>query len=172
MNPIRIVLLVSLGLVLSVSIHAQNEPLRLPLDKLMSKDDQTATGVSKLSASERQALEVWLTNFALRAMQAAQNAPAQNAPAQKPGPAGPAAAVGPYAGVNVRHWIKSVVERGQTIQLEDGSIWQINPFNKVDAILWMVVERITVIDSGNALYPYKLINSDGRSSAEAKLISK
>ena len=172
MNTIRILFIVFLGIVLSQSIHAQNAPQRLPLDKLMSKDEQTATGVSKLSASEREALEVWLTNFALRAMQAAQNMPPQNVPAQKPGQARPAPAVGPYAGVNMRHWIKNVVERGQTIQLEDGSIWQINPFNKVDAILWMAVERITVVDSGNALYPYKLINSDSKSTAEAKLISK
>ena len=70
------------------------------------------------------------------------------------------------------HWIKSVVERGTTIQLEDGSVWQINPLNKVDAILWLATERITIVDSGNALYPHKLININGKSTAEAKLISR
>lgn len=33
-------------------------------------------------------------------------------------------------------------------------------------------ERITIVNSGNALYPYKLINTDGKSVAEAKLISR
>jgi len=81
---------------------------------------------------------------------------------------------GQPAGIVARanHWIKSVVERGQTIQLEDGSLWQLNPLNKVDAILWLAMERITIVDSGNALYPHKLINTDGRSTAEAKLISR
>lgn len=77
---------------------------------------------------------------------------------------------GQVAGGN--HWIKAVVERGQTIQLEDGSVWQINPLNKADAILWLATERITIVDSGNALYPHKLINTDGKSTAEAKLISQ
>jgi hypothetical protein len=70
------------------------------------------------------------------------------------------------------HWIKSVIERGQTIQLENGSLWQINPLNKVDAILWMSMEQITVVESGNALYPYKLVNTSSKSAAEAKLISR
>lgn len=39
-----------------------------------------------------------------------------------------------------KHWIKSVIERGQTVQLEDGSLWQINPLNKVDSMLWMSME--------------------------------
>lgn len=76
------------------------------------------------------------------------------------------------AGQGTQHWIKKIVERGQTIQLENGTIWKINPLNKVDAILWLPTERITVIQSDNALYPYKLINSDGGSVAEAKLIAR
>lgn len=70
------------------------------------------------------------------------------------------------------HWIKAVIERGQTIQLDDGSVWQINPLNKVDAILWLPVQRITIVESGNALYPHKLVNTDSKSTAEAKLISR
>lgn len=75
-------------------------------------------------------------------------------------------------GANGNHWIKKIVERGKTVQLENGSLWQINPLSKVDAILWLPTERITIIESGNAVYPYKLINSDGKSTAEAKLISR
>lgn len=76
------------------------------------------------------------------------------------------------AGQVGNHWIKKVIERGQTIQLEDGSIWQINPISKVDVILWLPTERISIAESGNAIYPYKLINSDGGSVAEAKLVSR
>ncbi len=164
MNTSRFFLFVNFLAVAFVALaNAQNAPPRLPLDRLMSKEDQAATGVSNLTDTERAALEVWLTNFGLRVMQAGQN------------PAAPKAApraAGPYAGLNVEHWIKAVVERGQTIQLDDGSLWQINPFNKIDAILWMGVERVTVIESNNPLYPYKLVNTDSKSAAEAKLISK
>jgi len=82
----------------------------------------------------------------------------------------PGLAGGGVAGGN--HWIKSVVERGQKIQLEDGTVWQINPLNKVDAILWLATERITIVDSGNAFYPHKLINTSSKSTAEAMLISR
>lgn len=70
------------------------------------------------------------------------------------------------------HWIKKIIERGQTVQLEDGTLWQINPLNKIDAVLWLPTERIVIVESGNPFYPYKLINSDGRSTAEAKLLGK
>ena len=70
------------------------------------------------------------------------------------------------------HWIRKVIERGETIQLEDGSIWQISPLSKIDAILWLVTEKIVIVESGNPLYPYKLVNSDGGTSAEAKKISR
>jgi len=80
----------------------------------------------------------------------------------------PAAPLG--QGTNSNHWIKTIIERGQTIQLEDGSLWQINPLSKVDAGLWLPTERITIVESGNKFYPHKLINSDGKTAAEAKRI--
>lgn len=145
------------------SLYAQQgQAQQLKLDQIMSKADQKKTGVSKLTATERNELEKWMTQFAIDAMKLAQGQ----------GQAGAAKPPGVYRGGAKGHWIKKVIERGSMVQLEDGSIWQISPLSKVDAILWLVTEQIVVTSSENPLYPYKLINTDGQSSAEVKLISQ
>ena len=144
------------------SLYAQQpQAQQLTLDQIMTKADQTRTGVSRLTAAERRELEKWMTQFAINAMKLAQGQ------AQ-----GGGKAPGAYRGGANGHWIKKVIERGSMVQLEDGSIWQISPLSKVDSILWLVTEQIVVTRSDNPLYPYKLINTDGKSSAEAKLIGQ
>jgi hypothetical protein len=127
----------------------------LPLDKIMSKEDQQAIGVPQMSDAQRAALERWATGFALQVV-AASN--------KKAG--------GAYAGATDGHWVKSKIDGGKIIQLEDGSMWQISPIDKIETTLWLPTEGITIIESKNPTFPYKLINGDGRSSAEAKFISK
>lgn len=149
-------------LIALVSIaHGQDKPFRLTLDQVMSKQDQEQTGVSKLTPKEREALEAWVTQFALKAIQAT-----GTAPATKP------KAGGPYAGIGGGHWIKRVVERGNLIELEDGSLWALSALSRVDAILWLPIEKIIVTEGGAPGYPYKLVNPDGKSTADAKLLSK
>jgi len=144
-------------------LHAQQAQLPpFKLNQIMSKTDQQKTGVSKLTAAERKELAKWLTQFAINAMKVAQGQ----------GQARGGKALGAYRGGAKGHWIKKIIARGSMVQLEDGSIWQISPLSKVDAILWLVTEKIVVIRSENPLYPYKLINADGQSSAEAKLVSQ
>jgi len=52
-----------------------------------------------------------------------------------------------YAGVGGGHWIKKNVESGKLIILEDGSIWQIDPYDKITASLWLPITEIVVLDS-------------------------
>lgn len=145
------------------SLYAQQgQAQQLKLDQIMSKADQKQTGVSKLTARERKELEMWMTQFAINAMKVGQGQ----------GQAGAGKAPGVYRGGAKGHWIQKVIERGSMVQLEDGSIWQISPLSKVDAILWLVAEQIVVTRSENPLYPYMLINTDGQSNAEVKLISQ
>jgi len=56
------------------------------------------------------------------------------------------------------------------IRLEDGSLWEISPLDRIDTSLWLPVDGIIIIESRNPLYPYKLINK--RDKAEAKFISQ
>jgi hypothetical protein len=161
MKSHRSVSLFAAASILTGSTLGQDKPFRLPLDQVMTKQDQEQTGVAKLSPKEREALEAWLTQFALRAIQAS-----GTAPASKPKTAGA------YAGAASGHWIKRIVERGKIIELEDGSLWELSSFSRVDAILWLVTEKIVVTAGDMPGYPYKLINPDGESAAEAKLISQ
>lgn len=48
-----------------IASAADSPSLVISLDKVMSKDEQEKTGVSKLSSKERTALEQWLTRFTI-----------------------------------------------------------------------------------------------------------
>jgi len=122
------------------------------LDKVMTKEDQRRTGVSKFSAEERAALEEWLGKFAIDVAATVNKKE------------------GTYVGVGQRHWIKDVIDRGAIIRLEDGSLWEISALDKIDTMLWLPIDDITIVENKSPLYPYKLINS--REAAEAKLISQ
>jgi hypothetical protein len=79
-----------------------------------------------------------------------------------------------YAGVGGGHWVKKNVDSGTYMVLEDGSLWQIDPIDKVDAMLWLPISNITVIESssGSPGYNYLLINTDDDEKAHAKYMGK
>jgi hypothetical protein len=129
----------------------------LSLDAVMSKADQDRTGVSKLSPKERAALEQWLTDFAITM---ATKTAADASPEPK--------AAG-YAGFGQKHWVKSNAGGGKFIQLEDGSLWEVSPIDKINTMLWLPLDDVVVVESKNPLYPYKLVGE--RDAAEAKLVT-
>jgi hypothetical protein len=96
----------------------------------MSKEDQQAIGVPQMSEAQRAALEQWATRFALQVVAA-----------------GSKKAGGGYAGAADGHWVKSKIDGGNIIQLEDGSMWQISPIDKIETTLWLPTEGITIIES-------------------------
>jgi hypothetical protein len=44
------------------------------------------------------------------------------------------------------HWIESVVDDGRLIQLEDGSLWQVESYDRVTALLWLPETHVIVCD--------------------------
>ena len=66
------------------------------------------------------------------------------------------------------HWISKNIDSGAFIKLEDGSLWEISPIDKINSMLWLPISNITIIESKNPLYPYLLVNDDG-TKVEAKL---
>ena len=68
------------------------------------------------------------------------------------------------------HWIDDVMDDGNLIKLEDGSLWKVSPTDVVDSALWLPVTDITVIDSDDPEYPYKLVNTDDNEVVDAQLI--
>lgn len=77
-----------------------------------------------------------------------------------------------YYSLGSGHWVSKNIESGKYIKLEDGSLWEISPLDKINTILWLILDNITVTESSNLLYPYLLVNTDDNETAEAKLIAK
>lgn len=61
------------------------------------------------------------------------------------------------------HWVETVSSRGEIVKLEDGSIWEINSIDRIDTMLWLPPEAITVC--GN-----RLINTDTGEAVDATRI--
>jgi len=76
-----------------------------------------------------------------------------------------------YTGMGSGHWILENVNGGELIKLEDRSLWEISPIDRIYSMLWLPVSKITVIESQNPLYPYVLINGSDGKKVEAKLIA-
>jgi len=62
-------------------------------------------------------------------------APPQNQPFQQ------------SSGCKDGHWIKSVAGNGEIIQLEDGSIWQVDSIDTVISSIWLPISNITICGS-------------------------
>lgn len=77
-----------------------------------------------------------------------------------------------YYSTGSGHWVSKKIDSGKYIKLEDGSLWEISPLDKINTILWLTLDDITVIESDNLLYPYILVNTDDDETAEAKLIAR
>ena len=83
---------------------------------------------------------------------------------------------GKYSGVSGGHWVSKVIESGKYVILEDNSLWQVSPLDKINSMLWLVTEKITVVENKDGVYllsyPYKLINSDSKNAVEARYLGE
>jgi hypothetical protein len=68
-----------------------------------------------------------------------------------------------YSGCDSGHWVQSVSNDGQIVILEDGSVWQVDPVDAIDSMLWLPVDSIVACDD-------KLINTDDNESVSARRI--
>lgn len=58
------------------------------------------------------------------------------------------------------HWIQSVSSDGRIVVLEDGSVWEVDPGDRIDSMLWLPVTDIVACDD-------KLINTDDDEAVNA-----
>ena len=61
------------------------------------------------------------------------------------------------------HWIESVSSDGRIVILEDGSVWEVDPVDRIDSMLWLPVSEIVACDD-------KLINTDDGETVDAMRI--
>ena len=76
----------------------------------------------------------------------------------------------PFIDVGGGHWIEKVLDDGSIIKLEDNSLWQVDPLDKIDSALWLPLDNITVIEGDDPTYPYKLVNTDDNHLVDVKPI--
>ena len=79
-----------------------------------------------------------------------------------------------YMGVAEKHSIKKIVDFGEYITLDDGSLWRIDARDITDSMKWIPNSSIAVIESssGSPGYDYLFINTDNKTKARAKFIKK
>ena len=153
-----------LGLALSSSAVSQTTPL-ITVDKVMTGEQLQTTGVNTLTPVQRAALDRWLSDYTVMLFQLA-----KTPSPEKLAPSTPAN----YLGSSGGHWIKSKVDDGAMIILEDGSMWQIDSVDRVDTALWLPITNVTVLKASSPIgeYKYMLINIDDGEKALAKFLGK
>ena len=163
---------VCLTLLSAPVVNAQAAPT---FDQMFSAEEIKTFGLYKLTPVEKKALADTIYQVVKEAhrlgRESAGQQTVQPAPQPKPVPA-PALAGRSYSGSG--YWIKENIERGSMIILNDGSVWQVDRMDKLDASLWMKLSNITIAESSDGMpgYNYLLINSDDKQAVHAKLIGK
>jgi hypothetical protein len=74
---------------------------------------------------------------------------------------------GLYLSTGGGHWIKTRSDDGDIITLEDGSVWLIDPLDRIDTALWLPITDITVVESEG---DHLLVNTDDGEKAHARLL--
>src|SRR6516165_6956470 len=59
------------------------------------------------------------------------------------------------------HWIDAVLDDGNLIKLEDGSLWEVDPIDTITSSIWLPVSNIIVCGS-------RLINEDDNETVHAR----
>ena len=61
---------------------------------------------------------------------------------------------------------------GRYIVLEDYSMWEIDSIDRIDSLLWLMVDNITVASDSACLYGYCLIDTSDGSTACGRYIGR
>lgn len=134
----------------------------ITMGQVMTGDQLRKTGVEGLTPAQRSALDQWLSEYTHRVLQLAQDSPKAANPVS-----------GGYAGSSGGHWVKSKVDNGAMVILEDGSMWEINSLDRINTALWLPITNVTVLKAGAPVgdYKYTLINTDDGEKALAKYLA-
>jgi hypothetical protein len=112
-------------------------------DSGMSVQEMKETGVSRLSAKEKMALDTWIeSNYSKKLV-------AQNSSKKAP-------------------VLEENLKNGHMIRLSDNSLWEINPSDTPITQGWITPVEIIVTASKDPAYPYNLKNSLTGSTVRAR----
>lgn len=67
------------------------------------------------------------------------------------------------------HWLKSNIGDGKYLLLEDGTLYEVDPIDRIDSSLWLPLSNLKIVYDGG-LYDYLIINTDDEESVHAKKV--
>ncbi len=110
------------------------------LDDMMSQDEQQKTGVNQLSDDQKRELETWMSDkFILRTKQTTQVI-----------------------------YLEQNRNNGAELVMSDGSIYEVYPADRPKATFWMTPVSVTIEESGDPYYPFKITNNLTNVNVKAK----
>jgi len=77
-----------------------------------------------------------------------------------------------YPNTGGGHWVSRNIDSGRFIQLEDDSLWQVEPLDHTTSWLWLYLTDVSVTESQDVFYPYLLVNTEDGEVVKAKLIAR
>ena len=75
-----------------------------------------------------------------------------------------------YTKTHDEHWLRDKLEEGRIVVLEDESIWEVHPLDRLITSRWLRISTITVTYTQKETYPYVLSNSTEREDARANYL--
>lgn len=112
-------------------------------DTEMTAQEKKQTGLTRLSDKEKTALQNWIENHYQKRIE-------------------------PIGGTQEEGTLEENLKSGSFIRLSNGTLWNIHPKDTPITQGWITPVEITVTQTGNADYPYKLTNTLTGSSVRAR----
>ena len=75
-----------------------------------------------------------------------------------------------YTKIHEEHWLRDKLDAGRIVVLEDESIWEVHPSDRVVTRSWLQISTITVKHTQKEVFPYVLSNSTERENARANYL--
>ncbi|MGA2103459.1 MAG: hypothetical protein ABSG34_20265 [Candidatus Sulfotelmatobacter sp.] len=75
-----------------------------------------------------------------------------------------------YTKIHEEHWLRDKLDAGRIVVLEDESIWEVHPSDRMVTRRWLRISTITVKHTQKELFPYVLSNRTEREDARANYL--
>jgi hypothetical protein len=133
----------------------------LSIEDVMTTAQLRVTGISSLTTPQREALDQWLNDYTQMVVQIAIRPDGKAVPAE-------------YGGLDKGHRVQKVSDEGRTVELEDGSQWEINATDRLFTGQWLPIMEIFVTAARNPVgaFKYSLTNKEVGEIALARYVGK
>jgi hypothetical protein len=75
--------------------------------------------------------------------------------------------------VDYNHWISDKSEHGALIVLEDGTVWAVDPVDRVKTSIWLTVDHVALVKSPSTpKYPVLMIDEREEERVHVKYIGE